>query len=113
MVLAILSFAIYLFAAVLVYGQQQGSEAYLAERFSLAAAISNAAYGAPFGAVYSEVLAALLTLVTPIDALIEQVANGKAPSDLIPFIHDGNGFGYVAFATLAMRMFGPHLSPII
>jgi hypothetical protein len=111
--IALLSFAIYLFAALLLYRQYHGPNAYNVERSSLAAAVSNVAYDAPFGAVFSEVLESFFTFVTPIDTLIEQAASGKAPSHLASATHDGNGFGYVVFATAAMRVFGPHLSSII
>src|SRR5215216_4061562 len=111
--LAILSFATYLWAALLLHQQNQGGGAYIIERSSLAAAVSNVVYGAPLGAVFSEILTSFLTFVTPIDILIEQLAGGAAPSRLASVVQDGTGLGYVVFATLAMHIFGPRLSAII
>src|SRR5215210_5489977 len=89
MALAILSFAIYLFAAVLLYLKNQSVNGYGIERSSFAAAISNVAFDAPLGAVFSEVLTALLTFTTRIDTLIERVASGEAPNRLVSATNDG------------------------
>src|SRR5262249_41938124 len=59
--LAILSLAIYLCAALLLYQQEQGGSAYIVERSSLAAAVSKVAHGTPFGAVFSDTMASFET----------------------------------------------------
>src|SRR5262245_14194636 len=87
-VLAVLSFAIYLWAALLVHQQNQGSRAYLIERSAMAAAVSNVLYGAPLSAVFDEILRSFLTFGTPVDILIERLA-GTTPSQLTPATHDG------------------------
>ena len=111
--LAVLSFAAYLWAALLLHQQNQGGGAYNIERSGLAAAVSNALYGAPFGAVFEEILGSFLTVGTPIDILIERLAADATPGRLAPVVQDGTGLGYVVFATLAMHIFGPRLSAII
>src|SRR5687767_13368889 len=110
--LVFLSFATYLWATLLLHQQNQGGDAYNIERSSLAAAVSNTVHGAPFGAVFAEVLKSFLTFVRPIDDLIEQLASGAAPGQLVPVVQDGSGLAYVVFATLAMHIFGPRLSAI-
>ena len=111
--LAVLSFAIYLWAALLVHQQNQGGGAYNIERSTVAAAVSNVLYGAPRGAVFNEILESFLTFGTPINILIERLAGGAPPSRLALTVHDGTGPGYVIFATLAMHIFGPRLSALI
>lgn len=111
--LAILSLAIYLCAALLLYQQEQGGSAYIVERSSLAAAVSKVAHGTPFGAVFSDTMASFETVDKPLNILIEQNVRGRPSGSLVPAVTDGSGLGYVVFATLAMQLFGPRLSAII
>jgi hypothetical protein len=111
--IAVLSFLVYLWAALLLHQQNQGGGAYNIERSSLAAAVSSALYGAPLGAVFDEISRSFLTVGTPIDILIDRLAAGATPSRLAPVVHDGTGLGYVVFATLAMHIFGTRLSALI
>jgi hypothetical protein len=84
------------------------------ELSSLAAAVSNVVYGAPLGTVYSGVLQGFL----PDNAgnwasMLQTLSNarwaGVEPGVLLKTTEDGNGVGYVVFATAAVRLFGLHL----
>jgi hypothetical protein len=105
-VLAMASFAIYAAAALLVY-QDRPSQHYI-ERYCLAAAVSSAVYGAPVGAIYSGVLAALIDdTKAPIEARLAALARGDTPrGQLEPANHDGQGIGYNAAATVFVWLFG-------
>src|SRR4051812_40621083 len=63
--LVALSFFIYAYAVLIVSRDQQND--FIPERSSIAAAVSNVAYGAPLGKVYSGVLAQLLDFKVPLD----------------------------------------------
>lgn len=86
---------------------------YDTERTSLAAAVSNAAYGAPIGTIYTGVLSPLWDSSRPMQQTFEETARGEVHAgSLLKVAMDGNGIGYVLFATLAMRLFGLHLSSL-
>jgi len=84
------------------------------ELSSLAAAVSNIVYNAPLGTVYSEVLQGFLPDSAGNWAPILQTLSkarwaGVEPGVLLQTTADGNGVGYVVFATAALRLFGLHL----
>src|SRR5262249_19521881 len=84
------------------------------ELSSLAAAVSNVVYGAPLGTVYSEVLQGFLpdnagNWASMLQTLSKARWAGVEPGVLLKTTEDGNGVGYVVFATAALRLFGLHL----
>jgi len=106
--LTLLSFLIY--AANLFLLPEARDAAFAVERSSVAAAVSNAAYGAQFGTVYSEVLEQFLRHIdAPLQRDLEGTAESGAPrGEVMKTIHDGYGVGYVVVATIAFRLFGLH-----
>lgn len=107
-VLTLLSFSIY--AGALFSLPQDRDLAFAVDRSSLAAAVSNTVYDAPFGAVFSGVLEHLLRHTdAPLQKVFDEIARGEAPAGhVMPTIRDGNGIGYVVVATMALRLFGLH-----
>ncbi len=109
--LAIASFVIYA-AAVTVLREHRYSE-YHAERFGLAAAVSNSVYGAPIGTIYSGLLKSFVYKPGHIQQTLEETARGGVETGpLLAANPDGIGIGYTVITTLAMRLFGPHLSSL-
>jgi hypothetical protein len=108
LVLTLLSFCIY--AVVLFSLAQNRDAAFVADRSSVAAAVSNIVYGAQFGTVHSGVLEHFLRRVdAPMQEVFDEIASGEASvGPVMPTIHDGNGSGYILFATVALRLFGLH-----
>jgi hypothetical protein len=110
--LAALSFFIYACAALIVSRDQQND--FVPERSSIAAAVSNVAYGAPLGKVYSGVLARFLEMELPLDKTMQQAARRDVPPGaLVGSTSDGNGIGYIVVASLGMRLFGLHTSSVV
>ena len=109
--LAIGSFIIYA-AAVMVLREHRYSQ-YGAEQFELAAAVSNLVYGAPIGTIYSGLLQPFVYKPGPVQQTLEETARGGSETGpLLMAVPDGNGIGYTIVATLAMRLFGLHLSSL-
>jgi len=84
------------------------------ELSSLAAAISNVVYKAPLGTAYSEVLQGFLpdnagNWASLLQTLSKTRWAGVEPGGLLKTTADGNGVGYVVFATAALHLFGLHL----
>lgn len=105
--LAAASYFIYACAALIVCQNQKND--FIPERSSIAAAVSNVAYGAPLGKVYTGVLARFLEMDVPLDKTLEQTARRAAPpGTLLGSTSDGNGIGYIVVASLSMRLFGMH-----
>ena len=109
---AIISF--FLYAATLFALPQMRDIPLCCELSSLAAAVSNVVYKAPLGTVYSEVLQGFLPDSAGNWAPILQTLSkarwaGVGPGGLLKTTADGNGVGYVVFATAALRLFGLHL----
>ena len=110
--LAASSFFIYACAALIVASGQYND--FPAERSSIAAAISNVAYGAPLGKVYSGVLAQVLDFKVPLDKTLAEAARQEVlPGNLLGSTMDGNGIGYIVVASLSMRLLGLHTLSII
>jgi hypothetical protein len=106
------SYFIYACAAVIV-GQNQQND-FIPERSSIAAAVSNVAYGAPLGKVYAGVLARFLEMDVPLDKTMEQTARQAVPPGaLLGSTSDGNGIGYIVLASVGMRLFGLHTSSLV
>jgi hypothetical protein len=107
-VLPVLSFIIYVGA---LFSLPQTRDApFSIERSSVASAVSNVVYGAPFGTLYSGVLEHFLLHVdAPLQKVFDEMALGEArPGYIMRTIHDGDGSGYIVVATLALRVFGLH-----
>lgn len=110
--LVAVSFLIYAVAALILH-QDQKSE-FVPERSSIAAAVSNAVYGARLGKVYSGVLAQMLDFSQPLDESLAQAARKELPAGtLLGSTSDGNGIGYIFLASLSMRLLGAHTSSIV
>ena len=110
--LAASSFFIYACAALIVASGQYND--FPAERSSIAAAISNVAYGAPLGKVYSGVLAQVLDFKVPLDKTLAEAARQEVlPGNLLGSTMDGNGIGYIVVASLSMRLLGLHTLSIV
>ena len=109
---AVISFVLY--AGTLFALPQMRDIPLCCELSSLAAAVSNIVYKAPLGTVYSEVLQGFLPDNAGNWAPILQTLSkarwaGVEPGGLLKTTADGNGVGYVVFATAALRLFGLHL----
>jgi len=110
--LAALSFFIFASAALIVSRDQQND--FIPERSSIAAAVSNVAYGAPLGKVYSGVLAHVLDFKVPLDKTLAEAARQQVPPEaLLGSTSDGNGIGYIVVASLSMRLLGLHTLSIV
>jgi hypothetical protein len=108
-VLAIASFIIYVSAVVALHQERRAQ--YAVDVYGLAGAVSNLVYGAPVGTIYDGVLAPFLEGSRPVAQVLEESARGEVRTGaLVKFAPDGNGIGYVAVTTLAMRLFGLNLS---
>jgi hypothetical protein len=106
------SFFIYACAALIVASDQYND--FTPERSSIAAAISNVAYGAPLGKVYSGVLAQVLDFKVPLDKTLAEAARQEVlPGNLLGSTMDGNGIGYIVVASLSMRLLGLHTLSIV
>ncbi len=110
--LAIGSFIIYAVATVVL--NQPRDAQYDTERSSLAAAVSNVVYGAPIGTVFTGVLARLWDPSRPMQQTFEETARREVQTgSLLNATTDGNGVGYPVLASLALRVFGLHLSSLV
>jgi len=110
--LAAASYFIYACAALIVSQNQQND--FIPERSSIAAAVSNVAYGAPLGKVYAGVLARFLEMDVPLDKTMEQTARRAVPPGaLLGSTSDGNGIGYIVLASVGMRLFGLNTSSLV
>src|SRR5262245_53341024 len=106
------SFFIYACAALIVASDQYND--FTPERSSIAAAISNVAYGAPLGKVYSGVLAQVLDFKVPLDKTLAEAARQEVlPGNLLGSTSDGNGIGYIVVASVGMRLFGLYTSSLV
>jgi hypothetical protein len=107
--LAALSAVLYV-SIVFSIGQNR-AELFKIERGSIAAAVSNVAYGGRFGAAYSAVTTALVkTIDQPLQSSLDALPpNIDGSGAVTPAIVDGTGVGYVLVATVAIRLFGPHV----
>jgi hypothetical protein len=108
------SFVIYALAILVLH--QERTNPFLAERGSLAAAVSSVVYHTPLGTADASVVALLRDWQTPIASALKKATQADAsPRSLMQKGGaDGNGIGYVVLATLAMHLFGPHpSSPIL
>src|SRR5262249_39910139 len=84
------------------------------ERSSIAAAVSNVAYGASLGKVYSGVLDQALNFKVPLEQTLARAARGDVlPGTLLGSTADGNGIGYIVVSSLSMRLFGLHTSSLV
>src|SRR5262245_44154027 len=88
--LVALSFFIYGCAALIVSRDQQND--FIPERSSIAAAVSNVAYGTQLGKVYSGVLDQFLDFKVPLNKTLAQAARHEIPQGtLLGSTSDGNG----------------------
>jgi hypothetical protein len=88
---------------------QEREHGFLSERGSLAIAISNVAYGAPFATYYSGVLNALPDGVDKsLRQALDNLPRDRQPGALQNATNDGIGVGYALLATVALRLFGVH-----
>jgi len=109
--LAIASFITYA-AAVTVLKEYRYSQ-YGIEQFEVAAAVSNLVYGAPIATIYSGLLKPFVDELLPIQQTLEETARGRIETGPLLMANlGGNGIAYTVITTLAMRLFGLHLSSL-
>lgn len=111
--LSLASFALY--ATIALFLPQLQDSAYRVERDSIAAAVTNMVFGARPGVADSELLGIYRKSV---DASLQKVLDqtkaaapdmrAAGPKPRISAIRDGNGVGYLVFATIAFRLLGLH-----
>jgi hypothetical protein len=113
--LGIASLAIYI--ALSLLQNQNDDSTYLAlgiERPAMASAVSHIAYGAPLASVYAGLFSAFIRPTGSLDAILEKAKKKEIePYYLIPYTPDGLGAGESIFATVAMSVFGKHVSSIL
>jgi hypothetical protein len=103
-----------LYVCVTLLSDQPRRAQYLGEQFDLAAGVSHEVYHAPLGSIYWGVLDGFLDLATPVQQTLERAVNeNREPGELLTVSPDGNGIGYVIFATAAMSIFGPQISSLL
>jgi hypothetical protein len=100
-----------LYVSIVFSIAQNRAELFKIERGSIAAAVSNVAYGGRFGTAYSAVTTALVkTIDQPLQSSLDALpAHIDGSGVVIPAIVDGTGAGYVLVATVAIRLFGLHV----
>lgn len=104
---AIIAFAIYI--GVLCTLPMMSGRTMCCEISSIAAAVSKIVYSAPFGAMYQELFEHFVANpATPLQDKLD-TATGFVPKSLQPTTRDGNGIGYVLFATATLGVFGLHV----
>jgi hypothetical protein len=109
--LAIASFVIYAVATLAL--DQPHHVQYDTERTSLAAAVSHVVYGAPLGTIYTGVLAPLWDPSKPMQQTFKETTRREVQTgSLLKVATDGNGIGYLVITSIAMRLFGLHLSSL-
>ncbi|MGC1354492.1 MAG: methyltransferase domain-containing protein [Xanthobacteraceae bacterium] len=114
--LALASLVIYTFAVFSLH--QSGTNRWYVEfDGAFSTALSNAVSGAPLGFVYGPIDHFLTALHDPPmeNAGVNTLAAQKiatTPRELTLRL-DGNGIGYVIFATMAMNLFGPHIHSVV
>ncbi len=87
---------------------------YAGEQFELAAGVSHEVYHAPLGSIYWGVLAGFLDANTPVQQTLQRAVDKNVePGELLEVSPDGNGIGYVIYATAAMRIFGPRIHSLL
>jgi hypothetical protein len=100
-------------AAALIVHQGQRND-FIPERSSIAAAVSNVAYGAPLGKVYTGVLARVLDFTVPLEQTLTQAARQELPvGTLNGATADGNDIGYIIVASLSLRLLGPYTTSFV
>jgi hypothetical protein len=112
--LAVVSFAIY--ACTVFALPQVLKNAYPCERSSIAAAATNFLFGTRPGTVDPRLLEHYLAASNfsePLQQVLDETRvalpwDGRASHNLLKTISDGNGVGYLVFATMAFRLFGLH-----
>ena len=109
--LAIASFIIYA-AAVMVLREHRYSH-YISDKFTVAAAVSNLVYGAPIATIYSGLLQPFMYKPLPIQQALEATARGGTGTGRLLMVNpNGDDLAFTVIATLAMRLFGLHLSSL-
>jgi hypothetical protein len=109
--LAALSFLIYICTVFSL--PQERDNAFVPERMSVAAAMSNVVYGAPLGTLYSVPLQGFFDDIyrqtyKPLQQVFDEWPPDRERGNPLGESNDGNGVGYVLAATMAMRFFGLH-----
>lgn len=113
--LALLSYLIYAYLALTL--PQGVDNPFICERSSLAAAVSNVAFGMRLGTLDSEVMAYYLkTMDEPLRELLDETAaaapryqDAPLPGSVVKTTQDGNGAGYLLVLTVAFHLFGLHV----
>jgi hypothetical protein len=115
--LAILTLIIY-GSAVLSLHQDRRSGWDVEKDFSLAAAVSYSVYGTPLGMTKANVYQVFRNIsrsdnrISVQEAMARTAAGDLPAGDVLKTSTDGIGASYPIFASLAMRLFGPHLSSL-
>jgi hypothetical protein len=111
---AAVSAAFLIYACACLSAGQRQEQDFVPERSSIAAAVSNVAYGAPVGSLYTGVLERFLDFKTPLNTTLQHAERHEMlPGALQATITDGNGIGYVVVASLGMRVFGLRTTSLI
>jgi hypothetical protein len=118
--LAILAFLIYGFGVLSLHPERHSRWLVEAD-FSLAAAVSYSVYGTPLGMANANVFKIFLNIsrqegddrISVQEAMARTTAGDIPAGDVLKTSTDGNGAGYPIFASLAMRLFGPHLFALV
>ena len=109
--LAIASFIIFA-AAVMVLREHRYSH-YISDKFTVAAAVSNLVYGAPIATIYAGLLQPFMYKPLPIQQALEVTARGGTETGRLLMVNpNGDDLAFTVIATLAMRLFGLHLSSL-
>ena len=111
-ILSIVCFSIY---TSLVFSlPQDRNNAYACERSSISAAVMNVVFGAPFGVLDSRLFGEYITTIKPLRQVLKETMASASriratPRSWINANPDGNGIGYIVFATAGFRLFGVHV----
>jgi len=111
-ILSIFCFMIY--ASLVFLLPQDRDNPYACERSSIAAVVTNVIFGAPFGVLDSRLYGTYVTTIRPLRQVLHETMTSASriramPPSWINAIPDGNGIGYIVFATAAFRLFGVHV----
>lgn len=112
--LAAAAIAFIIYAALVREIHPTQDNAFIPERSSLAAAVSNVVYGAPLGTVYTGVLTRFFEDFSSTEKILGEAARMEIrPRVLDPNTRDGNGIGYMLVSRFAFRYFGTHISSVV
>jgi len=93
--------------------KQYETSLYAPEGRCMTAAISYSLYGAPLSQAYWSLNETIAKQVGSMEGRLQkEVSAGQSPADLRRFVDDGNGIGCPIYASLGMKLFGPHVTSL-